>query len=85
MGNLEWLNPVGRLTEIIDNAVQKIPVANTESRAQDRIDKKIQSLSPQEIANYQKRFNESKAAQKLFGNVDNFIREKEANLIESIA
>ena len=81
----ERLNPIWRLTEIIDNSMQKIPTFNTEDWAQKRIDKKIKSLSPQEVNNYQKRFNESKSAQNLFWNLENFIREKESNLIESIA
>lgn len=84
MWNAERLNPIWKLTEIIDNSMQKIPTFNIEDWAQKRIDKKIQSLLPQEVSNYQKRFNESKSAQKLFWNLENFIREKESNLIESI-
>lgn len=33
MGNMEWINPVGKVFENIDNAIQKIPVVTKDNVA----------------------------------------------------
>lgn len=72
--NREWLNPVWKIWEIIDNAVQMIP-SITWDRLEKKLQERIAQVTPEERAEYESKFKNSKFIQWLYWDVDTYIAE----------
>ena len=79
----EWLNPVGKIMEEIDNAVQKIPTITGNKLEQKWLDR-INAVTPEERAEFVKKFNRSKFIQRLYGDVDTYIWEAKKTFLDQL-
>lgn len=56
----EWINPIGRVAEIIDEQAQKIGTVDVTRWPEMALNQRIANLSPKEIAKYRENFNNLK-------------------------
>lgn len=70
----EWINPIGKITEMVDDWAQSIPTVDTSEREQ-AWRERIANVSPEERARYEKTFNNSEYLKGMYGTVDNYIAE----------
>ncbi len=76
MKTLNWANIIGKGTESLDELAQMIPWFDVSAGISDKIDEKVANLDPQKRKEYEDNFAKDKTAQLMYGNVDNYIREK---------
>ncbi len=75
-------NPVWYGFEKLDNAAQGIPTIDVRGNVSQEINDKVAKLPQSEIDRKTKKFNDTRWIQKLYGNVNNYIRETSKSYME---
>lgn len=76
MKSLDWANIVGKGTEGLDNLAQMLPNFDVSAGRQDSVDQKVAELDPETRKKYEEDFAKDKTSQALYGNVEEYIRDK---------
>lgn len=84
---VDTINLPGKWMEMIDDRAQKIPTAksffNIEGREK-ALEERINALSEEERWRLEDKFKDSPAIQKLYGNVDNYIKATQRNFVDEL-
>ena len=84
---VDTINLPGKWMEMIDDRAQKIPTAksffNIEGREK-ALQERINALSEEERWRLEDKFKDSPAIQKLYGNVDNYIKATQRNFVDEL-
>lgn len=82
----EWLNPIGKATEFLDDLIQKIPnnwlYDKFAGWREEELKKRIDEVGEAERQNFEEKFNSNKTLQALYGNVDNYIKESKKSFMD---
>jgi len=78
------LNPVGLITEAIDNVVQKIPTVDFEAYVDKKTGERVAALTPEKVAEYYNKYESNPTAKKLFGSFDEYIKAKHTTFLEAL-
>lgn len=77
----EWVNPIGKATEFLDDLIQKIPTVNFEGR-EEELRKRIDAVGEEERQAFEETFKNNRTLQALYGNVDNYIKESKKTFMD---
>lgn len=80
-GIWEWVNPIGRATEYLDDLIQKIPAVSFEGR-EEELRKRIDAVGEEERKAFEETFKNNRTLQALYGNVDNYIKESKKSFMD---
>lgn len=80
-GIWEWVNPIGRATEYLDDLIQKIPAVSFEGR-EEELRKRIDAVGEEERKAFEETFKNNRTLQALYGNVDNYIKESKKTFMD---
>ena len=80
-GIWEWVNPIGRATEYLDDLIQKIPAVSFEGR-EEELRKRIDAIGEEERKAFEETFKNNRTLQALYGNVDNYIKESKKTFMD---
>lgn len=77
------MNPVGRITEFLDDQIQKIPDIDVKGNLSKKLTQRINNLTEEERKAYEDQFNNlSDKRKKRYGNVDTYIEEQNKSFID---
>lgn len=79
------LNPIGRLTEMIDDLIQKIPDVDIRWSRSEELRKKLENLTPEQRAQYEKEFESlSDWWKSWYGNVYTYTEEQNKSFLDQL-